>query len=110
MESKFNFSFQFPLHFLEVSVSPLAITHVHNVQAVKFFFYRTLHIVWKNVIRVYSTQTGDFVREFEPLDYRIAGIIAHPDNTSVIIGCTENGELYFWNCQSGIITKKLVRV
>jgi len=75
-----------------------------------FFFYRTLHIVWKNVIRVYSTQTGDFVREFEPLDYRIAGIIAHPDNASVIIGCTENGELYFWNCQSGIITKKLVRV
>ncbi|XP_071651739.1 WD repeat-containing protein 75 isoform X1 [Temnothorax longispinosus] len=67
----------------------------------------TLHIVWKNVIRVYSTQTGDFVREFEPLDYRIAGIIAHPDNASVIIGCTENGELYFWNCQSGIITKKL---
>ncbi|XP_011056912.1 PREDICTED: WD repeat-containing protein 75 isoform X1 [Acromyrmex echinatior] len=67
----------------------------------------TLYIVWKNVIRVYSTQTGDFVREFEPLDYRIAGVIPHPDNVSVIIGCTENGELYFWNCQSGIITKKL---
>ncbi|XP_012060006.1 PREDICTED: WD repeat-containing protein 75 [Atta cephalotes] len=67
----------------------------------------TLYIVWKNVIRVYSTQTGDFVREFESLDYRIAGVIPHPDNVSVIIGCTENGELYFWNCQSGIITKKL---
>ncbi|XP_011870474.1 PREDICTED: WD repeat-containing protein 75 [Vollenhovia emeryi] len=67
----------------------------------------TLHIVWKNVIRAYSTQTGDFVREFEPSEYRIAGIIAHPDNASVIIGCTENGELHFWNCQSGIITKKL---
>ncbi|KAG5319933.1 WDR75 protein, partial [Pseudoatta argentina] len=67
----------------------------------------TLYIMWKNVIRVYSTQTGDFVREFEPLDYRIAGVIPHPDNASVIIGCTENGELYFWNCQSGIITKKL---
>ncbi|KAL6434766.1 hypothetical protein ACFW04_005163 [Cataglyphis niger] len=67
----------------------------------------TLYIVWKNVIRVYSTQTGDFVREFEPSNYRIAGIIVHPDNANVIIGCTENGELDFWNCQSGIITKKL---
>ncbi|KYN04804.1 WD repeat-containing protein 75 [Cyphomyrmex costatus] len=67
----------------------------------------TLYIVWKNVIRVYSTQTGDFVREFEPLDYRIARLIPHPDNISIIIGCTENGELYFWNCQSEIITKKL---
>lgn len=67
----------------------------------------TLHIVWKNVIRVYSTQTGDFVREFESLDHRIAGVTVHPDNASVIIGCTENGELNLWNCQSGINTKKL---
>lgn len=67
----------------------------------------TLFIVWKNVIRVYSTRTGDFVREFEPLSYRITGIIVHPDNGNVIVGCTENGNLDFWNCQSGIITKKL---
>ncbi|KAL6257883.1 hypothetical protein P5V15_011482 [Pogonomyrmex californicus] len=67
----------------------------------------TLYIIWKNVIRVYSTQTGDFVREFESSNYRITGIIAHPDNASVIIGCIENGKLNFWNCQSGIITKKL---
>ncbi|EZA57753.1 WD repeat-containing protein [Ooceraea biroi] len=67
----------------------------------------TLYILWKNVIRVYSTQTGDFVREFEAADYRITGMLIHPDNNNVIIGCTENGELNCWSCQSGIITKKL---
>lgn len=61
------------------------------------------------MIRVYSTQTGDFVREFEPSNYRIAGVILHPDNVNTIIGCTESGELDFWDYQSGIITKKLVR-
>lgn len=65
--------------------------------------------MWKNVIKVYSTQTGDFVREFESCNYRIAGIIIHPDNSNVIVGCTESGELDFWDCLSGIITKKLVR-
>ncbi|XP_076755512.1 WD repeat-containing protein l(2)05287 [Xylocopa sonorina] len=67
----------------------------------------TLYIVWKHIIRAYSTQTGDFVRELEPADYRIAGLIVHPENPNVIIACTENGELNFWNCQSGITTKKL---
>lgn len=103
MESKFNFNL-FLFCFLEILVSTLSYPCIING-----FLFRTLHIVWKNVIRVYSTQTGDFVREFEPSGYRISGIILHPDNISVIVGCTENGELYFWNCQSGIITRKLVR-
>lgn len=58
---------------------------------------------------MYSTQTGDFVRELEPSDHRIARIIIHPDNVSLIIGCTESSELNFWSCQNGIITKRLVR-
>jgi len=74
------------------------------------FFFSTLYILWKNLIRAYSTQTGDFVREFEAADYRIAGMIMHPDNSNIIIGCTENGELNYWSCQSGIITKKLVGI
>ncbi|KAK1133746.1 hypothetical protein K0M31_011541 [Melipona bicolor] len=67
----------------------------------------TLYIVWKHIIRAYSTQTGDFVKELEPASNRIAGLIVHPENPNLIIACTENGELNFWSCQSGIITKKL---
>ncbi|CAK9809581.1 WD repeat-containing protein 75 [Anthophora plagiata] len=66
-----------------------------------------LYIVWKHVIRAYSTQTGDFVKELEPASHRIAGLIIHPENVNLIIACTENGELNFWSCQNGIITKKL---
>ncbi|XP_076674924.1 WD repeat-containing protein l(2)05287 [Andrena cerasifolii] len=67
----------------------------------------TLYIVWKYVIRAYSTQTGDFVKELEPANHRIAGLIVHPENPNAVIACTEHGELNFWSCQSGIITKKL---
>ncbi|XP_043254565.1 WD repeat-containing protein 75 [Colletes gigas] len=67
----------------------------------------TLYIVWKHVVRAYSTQTGDFVRELEPANHRIAGLIVHPESSNSVIACTENGELNFWSCQSGIITKKL---
>ncbi|KZC09641.1 WD repeat-containing protein 75, partial [Dufourea novaeangliae] len=67
----------------------------------------TLYIIWKQIIRAYSTQTGDFVKELEPANLRIAGLTVHPENFNTIIACTENGELNFWNCQSGIITKKL---
>ncbi|XP_076285922.1 WD repeat-containing protein l(2)05287 [Lasioglossum baleicum] len=67
----------------------------------------TLYIIWKHYIRAYSTQTGDFVKELEPASHRISGLIVHPENFNTIIACTENGELNFWSCQSGIITKKL---
>ncbi|EFN76342.1 WD repeat-containing protein 75 [Harpegnathos saltator] len=67
----------------------------------------SLYIIWKNVIKVCSTQTGDFVQEFEPSDYKIVGILMHPDNMHMIIGCTEKGQLDFWCCQNNIITRKL---
>ncbi|XP_076654715.1 WD repeat-containing protein l(2)05287 [Halictus rubicundus] len=67
----------------------------------------TLYIIWKHYIRAYSTQTGDFVKELEPASHRISALIVHPENFNTIIACTENGELNFWSCQSGIITKKL---
>ncbi|XP_033329848.2 WD repeat-containing protein l(2)05287 [Megalopta genalis] len=66
-----------------------------------------LYIIWKHYVRAYSTQTGDFVKELEPASHRITGLIVHPGNFNNIIACTENGELNFWSCQSGIITKKL---
>lgn len=74
------------------------------------FFFRTLYLVRKNVVRIYSTQTGDFVQEFEPSDYRIVNILMHPENDHAIIGCTERGQLDVWSYPSSIIIKKLVRL
>lgn len=68
-----------------------------------------MYVVWKQVIRAYSTQTGDFVRELEPADNKIAGIAwsSYSDDLSIIIGCTENGVLINWDTH-GLITKNLV--
>ncbi|XP_034952494.1 WD repeat-containing protein 75 [Chelonus insularis] len=66
-----------------------------------------LYVVWKQVIRAYSTRTGDFVREFEPTDNKIAGIVFHPDNSDHIVGCTETGHLVYWNSENGLIIKNL---
>lgn len=67
-------------------------------------FFRILYVVWKQVIRAYSTQTGDFVREFEPTDNRLTGIASHPSNLNIIIGCTETGFLVSWDSRNGLIT------
>ncbi|KAI4488078.1 hypothetical protein M0804_004926 [Polistes exclamans] len=67
----------------------------------------TLYVIWKHTIRAYSTLTGDFVQEFEGVDRRITGVVSYPDVFNTVIGCTDNGQLNFWSCQSGIITKKL---
>lgn len=64
--------------------------------------------MWKQVIRAYSTQTGDFVKEFEPADHKLISITLLPYNADTIIGCTDNAELVYWNCQNGLITNKTV--
>ncbi|XP_008559275.1 WD repeat-containing protein 75 [Microplitis demolitor] len=64
-----------------------------------------LYVVWKQIIRAYSTQTGDFVRELEPAESKITGI-ASTENNNTIIGCTENGVLINWDSH-GLITKNL---
>ncbi|XP_012275072.1 WD repeat-containing protein 75 [Orussus abietinus] len=65
-----------------------------------------LYVVRKQTIRSYSTQTGDFVREFEPLEHKISGISIHPNNTGTIVGCSETADVVFWNCHSGIIAQR----
>ena len=70
--------------------------------------YRILFIIWKQTIRAYSAQTGDFVREFEPAQGRITGIALHPDIPYTVIGCISTGYLTFWDCHSGLITSNLV--
>ncbi|XP_015598224.1 WD repeat-containing protein 75 [Cephus cinctus] len=65
-----------------------------------------LYVVWKQVIRAFSTQTGDFVREFESIEGKIAGIASCSHSLSTIIGCSDIGELIFWNCYNGLIIKR----
>lgn len=69
---------------------------------------RTVYVVWKQVIRAYSAQTGDFVKELEPAEHKIISITLSPENSDTILGCTDNGELLYWNCQNGLITIKTV--
>ncbi|XP_011502837.1 PREDICTED: WD repeat-containing protein 75 [Ceratosolen solmsi marchali] len=66
----------------------------------------TLYVVWKQFIRAYSTQTGDFVKELEPASNKIIGIVLSPDSFDTIIGCTDNAELVYWNCHNSLITIK----
>lgn len=66
-----------------------------------------LFIIWKQTIRAYSAQTGDFVREFEQAEGRIIGIALHPNFSNTVIGCINTGQLIFWDCHSGLITSNL---
>ncbi|KAJ8680540.1 hypothetical protein QAD02_016327 [Eretmocerus hayati] len=66
----------------------------------------TLFVVWKQVIRAYSVQTGDFVKELEPAEHKIINIVLSHEAPDTIIGCTDSAELIFWNCQNGLITNQ----
>jgi len=70
--------------------------------------FRILLVIWKQVIRAYSAQTGDFVKELEPVDCKIINIVLSHENPDTIVGCTENAELVHWNSNSGLITYKTV--
>lgn len=67
------------------------------------FSLRTLYIVWKQDIRSYSTQTADFISEFERAEDRVIKIITCPKNPETIVGCTEHGTLVFWDSKTGNI-------
>ncbi|XP_001602638.1 WD repeat-containing protein 75 [Nasonia vitripennis] len=65
-----------------------------------------VYVVWKQVIRAYSAKTGDFVKELEPAKHKIISITLSPENSDTILGCTDSGEILYWNSQNGLITMK----
>lgn len=58
-------------------------------------------------ILVYSTQTGEYVRELEGIpSKKIIAIQCDQNNPKLLYGCTESGDIISWKWKSGVINDK----
>lgn len=69
--------------------------------------FRALFVVCDDSIRVYNTVTGKFVRSLEGISgKRIVGQNWDRNNTKLLYGCTENGDVISWKWKSGVVNEK----
>lgn len=58
-------------------------------------------------VLVYSTQTGEYVRELEGIpNKKIIAIQCDLNNPKLLYGCTESGDIISWKWKSGVINDK----
>lgn len=81
-----------------------------------------MFIVRASTVRVYSPNTGEWIRdldEFIPADKTTVNVQTEativnvqniPDDPTVLIGCTINGDIVTWNCKLGSIDSNVVSV
>lgn len=72
-----------------------------------FFSSRALFIVCDDNIRVYSTVTGKFIRGLEGVSgKKIVGQQWDRNNSKLLYGCTESGDIISWKWKSGVVNEK----
>lgn len=58
-------------------------------------------------ILMYSTQTGEYIRELEGIaGKKIIAIQCDSNNPKLLYGCTESGDIISWKWKSGVINEK----
>lgn len=72
-----------------------------------FGSFRSLFVISDDHILVYSTQTGEYVRELEGIpSKKIVAIQCDPNSPKLLYGCTESGDIISWKWKSGVINEK----
>lgn len=70
-------------------------------------FCRILFIIWDKSIRVYSTITGEWIRDLEGPDNKIIGHQCDALNPKLLYACTDAGEIVSWKWKSGVINNRV---
>lgn len=72
-----------------------------------FGIFSILFVISDDHVLVYSTNTGEYVRELEGIpDKRIIAIQCDSNNPKLLFGCTESGDIISWKWKSGVINEK----
>ncbi|XP_031624324.1 WD repeat-containing protein 75 [Contarinia nasturtii] len=67
----------------------------------------SLFVISHDHILVYSSTTGEYVRELEGISgKKIIAIQCDPNNSKLLYGCTESGDIISWKWKSGVINEK----
>ena len=70
--------------------------------------FRILYLVCGSSIQAYAVKTGELVNEYEREEGKLIGVQLHPVNPTVLVACSENGELIQWSCNSKLPTSVVV--
>lgn len=66
-----------------------------------------MFVVCDDNVRVYSTTTGEWIRELQGIsDKRIIGQQCDPNNGKLLYGCTQSGDVISWKWESGVVNEK----
>lgn len=65
-------------------------------------YCRNLYVVYGQIIRAYSTHTGELVRDYRGLSQPAIGVQLHPTRPELVVAVSESGELMAWRWESGI--------
>ena len=63
---------------------------------------RFLYVVCGHVIRAYSTQTGELVRDYKGLTHSAVGVQLHATRPELVVAVSEKGEMMAWRWETGI--------
>lgn len=70
-------------------------------------FRSSLFVIADDQILVYSTQTGEYVRDLDGVPgKKIIATQCDPNNPKLLYGCTESGDIISWKWKSGVINEK----
>lgn len=70
-------------------------------------FYSSLFVISDDHILVYSTHTGEYVRDLDGVPgKRIIATQCDPNNPKLLYGCTESGDIISWKWKSGVFHEK----
>ena len=74
-----------------------------------FSIFSQIYTIWDKTIRVYSTTTGELLRDIElPNDSKsfLVGICMDKKSPKILYGITQDGVLYAWKTGSGLVLWK----
>lgn len=71
------------------------------------FLCSSLFVIADDQILVYSTQTGEYVRDLDGVPgKKIIATQCDPNDPKLLYGCTESGDIISWKWISGVINEK----
>lgn len=67
----------------------------------------SLYVISKNIIQVFSTTTGERLKDFDiGTTNKLIGLEFDLNNPKILIGCSETGEIVHWKCKNGSLESK----
>lgn len=64
-------------------------------------------MVSRNLVRVFNVGTGAWVRDLEKTEHSLVGIAFDSENSKLLIGCDQKGNVIVWKWRSGVKVKRL---